>query len=106
MLRRGLCSNSSLLELFKSLWLPVTCAGGWACPVTWWLSWIRSIMMGVVTGSYLHFYYINFPFPSLSLPSALSLLFLFSYRYVDYPVADILQMIGLANRPLIDDECK
>ncbi|XP_019848948.1 PREDICTED: U5 small nuclear ribonucleoprotein 200 kDa helicase-like [Amphimedon queenslandica] len=27
------------------------------------------------------------------------------HRYVDYPIADILQMIGLANRPLIDDEC-
>ena len=24
-------------------------------------------------------------------------------RYVDYPVTDILQMIGQANRPLIDD---
>lgn len=24
-------------------------------------------------------------------------------RYVDYPVTDILQMIGRANRPLIDD---
>ena len=29
------------------------------------------------------------------------------FRYVDYPVTDILQMIGRANRPLIDDssEC-
>ncbi len=25
------------------------------------------------------------------------------YRYVDYQVTDILQMIGRANRPLIDD---
>ena len=25
------------------------------------------------------------------------------FRYVDYPVTDILQMIGQANRPLIDD---
>ena len=24
-------------------------------------------------------------------------------RYVDYPVTDILQMLGRANRPLIDD---
>ena len=28
------------------------------------------------------------------------------FRYVDYPVTDILQMIGRANRPLIDDNCK
>ena len=27
-------------------------------------------------------------------------------RYVDYPVTDILQMIGHANRPLIDDDGK
>ena len=27
-------------------------------------------------------------------------------RYVDYPVTDILQMIGRANRPLIDDSSK
>ena len=32
-------------------------------------------------------------------------LFIFS-RYVDYPVTDILQMIGRANRPLIDDSSK
>ena len=25
------------------------------------------------------------------------------HRYVDCPVTDILQMIGLANRPLVDD---
>lgn len=29
-----------------------------------------------------------------------------NFRYVDYPVTDILQMIGRANRPLIDDNCK
>ena len=28
------------------------------------------------------------------------------FRYVDYPVTDILQMIGRANRPLIDDSSK
>jgi len=28
------------------------------------------------------------------------------HRYVDYPVTDILQMIGRANRPLIDDSGK
>lgn len=27
----------------------------------------------------------------------------FPPRYVDYPVTDILQMLGRANRPLIDD---
>ena len=26
-----------------------------------------------------------------------------SYRYVDYPVTDVLQMLGRANRPLVDD---
>jgi pre-mRNA-splicing helicase BRR2 len=27
------------------------------------------------------------------------------HRYVDYPINDLLQMIGRANRPLIDDNC-
>ncbi len=25
------------------------------------------------------------------------------HRYVDYPITDVLQMIGLAGRPLVDD---
>ena len=30
----------------------------------------------------------------------------FHYSYVDYPVTDVLQMIGRANRPLLDDSGK
>ena len=29
-----------------------------------------------------------------------------SFSYVDYPITDVLQMIGRANRPLIDDAGK
>jgi len=25
-------------------------------------------------------------------------------RYVDYPIYDVLQMVGKANRPMLDDE--
>ena len=25
------------------------------------------------------------------------------HRYVDYPITDVLQMVGLAGRPLVDD---
>ena len=32
--------------------------------------------------------------------------YIHTYRYVDYQVTDILQMIGRANRPLIDDSSK
>lgn len=45
---------------------------------------------------------------SLLIKESQSLMNLASlFRYVDYPVTDILQMIGRANRPLIDDssEC-
>lgn len=27
-----------------------------------------------------------------------------SIRYVDYPIYDVLQMVGKANRPMLDDE--
>lgn len=27
-----------------------------------------------------------------------------SLRYVDYPIYDVLQMVGKANRPMLDDE--
>lgn len=30
--------------------------------------------------------------------------FLLSLRYVDYPIYDVLQMVGKANRPMLDDE--
>lgn len=30
----------------------------------------------------------------------------FLYSYVDYPITDVLQMIGRANRPLLDDSGK
>ena len=40
--------------------------------------------------------------PKVSIASrGLSLQFIFSY--VDYPITDILQMVGKANRPVIDD---
>ena len=43
---------------------------------------------------------------SMSLRFAL-ILSCFSFcRYVDYPVTDVLQMIGRANRPLLDDSGK
>ncbi len=29
---------------------------------------------------------------------------LLSLRYVDYPIYDVLQMVGKANRPMLDDE--
>lgn len=29
---------------------------------------------------------------------------LFLPRYVDYPIYDVLQMVGKANRPMLDDE--
>ena len=52
-------------------------------------------------------------FPSLSFPRDFSFLILpFSPpplrtpRYVDYPVPDILEMIGRANRPLVDESGK
>lgn len=46
--------------------------------------------------------------PHLSLPDmfsrdSVSLVLCLVSRYVDYPVTDIIQMLGRANRPLIDD---
>lgn len=38
------------------------------------------------------------------LSTVVSLPFSFSIRYVDYPIYDVLQMVGKANRPMQDDE--
>lgn len=32
------------------------------------------------------------------------ILFFLFFRYVDYPIYDVLQMVGKANRPMQDDE--
>lgn len=39
-----------------------------------------------------------------SLVTVVSLPLSFSIRYVDYPIYDVLQMVGKANRPMQDDE--
>lgn len=38
------------------------------------------------------------------LVTVVSLPLSFSIRYVDYPIYDVLQMVGKANRPMQDDE--
>ena len=48
---------------------------------------------------------LHFIFPNFLLQSN-SLWFDFLYSYVDYPITDVLQMIGRANRPLLDDSGK
>lgn len=44
----------------------------------------------------------------LQMPSSYVVVFFVFYlqSYVDYPVTDILQMVGKANRPLLDDAGK
>jgi len=32
--------------------------------------------------------------------------FFFIFRYEDYPITDVIQMVGRANRPLDDDDSK
>lgn len=32
--------------------------------------------------------------------------FVFIFRYEDYPITDVIQMVGRANRPLDDDDAK
>ena len=48
----------------------------------------------------------NFQRPILQKVCQLELFIFFNFalfRYMDYPITDVLQMVGRANRPLIDD---
>lgn len=40
----------------------------------------------------------------MKLVTLLSFYSSFYLRYVDYPIYDVLQMVGKANRPMLDDE--